>query len=193
MNTANISINNDKFYLDKFDEDTFINAYCEFSREPKLSLFAKQFLADLYPVNKFFPLKNRKNEWLGGCFIVGYNIRKTEIRFSRYFKKHSKNINHNKDIKEILDFQVSDYEKVRKIAEYKEQNNDCIGIGKEVECYSIIGFDNSIKYFSAIVDDYFQNNWEKARKFGHKELIKEVSFRNAALGYCFRVAEEIVL
>ena len=200
----------------KIFSEEFMNAYFEVSKISSLSEYAQKYLKTNYSVYTFYPLKNELRSFLGGCFIVGYNIRQTELSHSNE-SLDIKNIATKDRALDIVKATMSNYEKIVSIAEYKEQNNEYIGLGKEVLPYSILDFDILLKYFDLLVYDFINQNRNKVSKyfsirFSLKKAFKfitkfinkddycaendeafEIISRNTALGYCFKLAEEIIL
>ena len=97
------------------------------------------------------------------------------------------------EINELLRSDLPRGEKIEKIAIHLEQNNEYIELGNSVEKYSIIGLFELNIYLSSLVDYYIDLYKQIADKVINKELKQELFSRTIALGYCFRLAEEIVL
>lgn len=172
---------------DKISE-RFLIKYQEISKGNSLPESAANYIKKRYPVNS----DSEHNRYLGGFFILGYKIRLTEESFASEYEFDINGVDHNKETSSILFTHISKQDKIEKIAEYKESNNTKCNLGPEVEDYSILGLDIMNQYFSYALTDYLKSIGF-AEKFNLPEDVElELAGCNAALGYCFRLAEEIV-
>ena len=179
--------------LKQFSSQTFFETYCVMD-EKKLSNLAKKYKENLFPAPLLIELADPIDHVSRICFGIGYNLRRTELCFNHIFKKDLSLIIHNDKTLGILNSKVAEEEKVAKIAEYKEMNNEMISIGSEIEEYSVLGLNTSKACMTSIISHYLDADQGKIGKLDitHSEL-KEFAYRAAALGYCFKLAEEIVL
>lgn len=101
-------------------------------------------------------------------------------------------IENNKETEAFLDSNNTKDQKIELIAEFKEQNANTYCLGKEVEAYTFLGLKLLNEYFIFILSD-FMNEIEFIAKAGIPQRdANEIGGRNTALGYCYRLAEEIV-
>ncbi len=168
--------------------DKFLDVYVDIHNRNQISEYAQKYRNETWSV--FDPFK----KVYGAIFTVGYFTREAELTFKNSNNKDAKNLQHNSETNKILNSNVSNEEKILKIAEYKEMNNYTIGIGPEVEEYSILGLSQSQRCLDWMVRFYMNNviGKELSKLQYDKELYTELVYRNAAFGYCFRLAEEIV-
>lgn len=171
----------------------YFEEYFRVTKENKISESAKNYRKQQYPISMLNISKSKFMAFLGGCFTVGYFIRQTELIYSHVFDYDVKKIKHNKATNKILKEDISVQEKIIKIAEYKENNNDSIGLGPEVVDYSVISVDETNQLFGMVVTDYLNQNVKLISELDiSDDDALELSGRNAVLGYCLRLAEEIV-
>lgn len=168
--------------------DRFLQTYQEVSANKELSVTALKYISKKYPLNS----ESQYNQYLGGFFIVGYNIRATEEKFSEELGFNIFNIKPSEETESIICSETSRDLKIERIAEYKEHNNETCNLGPEVEDYSILGLDQMNEFFAYILTDYIKGIGFMDKFNLTENLTIELSGRNAALGYCFRLAESIV-
>lgn len=176
-------------------EDWFLDVYSRVTKYPELSYLAKEYRASLYPLNdEIYPSKNSFNGSVGGAFTVGYNIRVAESKFNSAYNYDPNAIKHNLETLNILNSDASISKKIKEIAEFKENNNTTICLSSEVSNYSVIGFEQTKELFISIVNDFLQTNIDviSSKVNLTKEVAREIVFRNASLGYCYKLSEEIV-
>jgi len=173
----------------------------EISESHRLSIYVESYKAKAYPIRnltislvpQITLLKNTKSEILFTLFKNGYFLRKADRWFNIILDKSISKIDHEEAINEILISDLSNGEKIENIAIYLEQNNEYIELGDSVAKYTIIGLFELAIYLRSLVDYYIELYKNVADKVINKEFKEELFGRTIALGYCFRLAEEIVL
>ncbi|MGI5964198.1 MAG: hypothetical protein ACOX7N_10965 [Lawsonibacter sp.] len=168
--------------------ERFLTTYQEVSNGNSLSDTAISYCVKHYPLDS----GATHNSFLGGFFKVGYNIRVTEESFADEFNFNINEIMPNSVTHNIIHSWMSKEDKISSIAEYKEENNTSCNLGPEVEDYSILGLDVINQYFSYLLMDYIEAIGFAKKYESTQDIAVELSGRNAALGYCFRLAEGII-
>lgn len=171
-----------------FDNDRLLGFFSLITARDKLSEIAKRYRARKYTLNS----GSIMDEYLGSFFTIGYNIRLAEVMYAGKTVLPVLEVENNKETEAFLYSNNTKDQKIELIAEYKEQNADTYCLGKEVEAYTFLGLDLLNEYFIFILSD-FMNEIEFIAKTGIPQRdANEVGGRNTALGYCYRLAEEIV-
>lgn len=182
---------------EKIDGEHIMEMYEEVSKTGynDFSENVKKYLNENYEIPAYFTAlgKPHLNKFLGGCFILGHNVRKTELRFLNLISLDEASWEHNEKTLELLKSGTDEYKAICDIATYKENNNDTILLGKEVEHYSLLGLDWVNAFLPFMVMDFLKT--VDTASLGipkNTDSITEIACRNACLGYCFVLAEEIV-
>jgi hypothetical protein len=183
-----------KKVIRELDPDAYWDVYSAITERNRMSELAERYRLENYPLDRTIPI----NTLIGGCFTLGYNLRETESCFAPLLNKDLRMVAHNDKTQEILSSDITPFEKTVQIALFKEENNEQIGLGPEVADYSVFGFETSRAYVNAVIVDYLEQIRETVQKFmkgsekADGRFMLELVYRNITLGYCFRVAEEIV-
>lgn len=118
------------------------------------------------------------------AMITGYTLRCAEA-CSTYKKLHQP----IGTAKKILEEKITKKEKIAKLATFFDEHNK-IGISDAMKPYALLQFGKIKRYFSEYVEDYVESNVNRVAE-DRRGIFFELSFRNAAFGYAYKVAEEL--
>jgi len=145
----------------------------------------------LTPYFKSFVDSVAKMPILKTAMITGYAIRLVEEECLKKKIVKLKTLKIDKKVKEILESALTKQQKVTKLVEYFDLH-DQIGLGGPVRPYTILPYKETETYFNFLTEDYIDSTYkgEIENKMESQEYY-EIIFRNAAVGYYYRTAENL--
>jgi len=129
--------------------------------------------------------KSIEDELFAHIMKSGYALRYAEQKLANKPLKKASG-----EILTILESKMSKKGKIEKLANHFD-NHSRLDLGEIVKPYSLLDFDEVNNVFLHLVEHYLNYIMGKLQE-GNKDLLRELSYRNAAFGYAYKVAEELV-
>jgi hypothetical protein len=161
------------------------------SFEDSYNLCAKQpdkYLGEYFKrfIDELLPQGFSKNP-LRTAMITGYFLRCAESFYRTTPLKESDLI-----VEEILNSDKDKDEKIKAIAEYLD-NHDRIGLPNKITNYTSISFQDAQRFFEYYAENFIKHTLSQNRLSKNEtETLYELSYRNMAFGYLYKLAEEFV-
>lgn len=160
------------------------NSAANINNNKHLSDYHKKYLYEMY--NK----ADKVNFIMKSFNIVGYNVRLAEEYFGEL---NAVELPH--EAVNIFKSALTKYEKIKKLVEYFDMNTTTIGISKDFsKNYAIIDWEESYGFLGFSIEDFIKDvkkRFDDINKLPD-DMFKEFAYRNASIGYIFRVFEKIL-
>ncbi|MFA6076868.1 MAG: hypothetical protein WC735_02225 [Candidatus Paceibacterota bacterium] len=166
--------------MEKFQ--LFKNAYTLCGKQPDkyISNNFKKFIDKSLP-QKFLDNPIRK------AMLTGYFLRCAENIVKQWSIKEP-----DQNIKNILNVNENDAEKIEKLANYLD-NHDKIGLPEKISDYFLIPQEDIQQVFEEYAENFIMHTISKQKITKDKtEIFYEVAYRNIAFGYLYKLSEEFV-
>ncbi len=164
------------------NRQTFINTYNSYVKNPDdyLSKYFKSYIDTELP-QRFFENPLRK------AMLTGYFLRCAEGVIGKKSAGTSDEV-----VLNLLKTNLGKQEKIEKIANYLDEH-DKIGLPEKVIAYSLIPFEETQENFELYAENFIQENIKSKSFLKNKvDIFSEVVYRNVALGYLYKLSEELV-